>query len=226
MEDTAHKEHIEINTDCKEYSEDDKDKSDFSIDCDSMATFTRLLGLMGNLDNEFRPLSIIRNNKTDAIYFYAKEVAQAIGLTNSTSMLRSSGVLDEDKSTFAKMTARGPQQSVIITEWAMYDCLTNSRKPLAQRFKRWITRDVIPAIRKDGQYNILNANPQTELGKSIIRALSSNEKVTRKKRVLAKKSEHDKNKKNRSFNQDDLRNTKTLDAKRANEIMSSYRKKD
>jgi prophage antirepressor-like protein len=214
-----------INGSCKEYLQED-DKSEFSIDCDSMSIFSRILGMSKfNADNDFKPLTVIRNNDTGIIYFYAKEVADAIGLTNSTSMLRSSCILDEDKSTFAKMTARGPQQSIIITEWAMYDCLTNSRKPLAQRFKRWITRDVIPAIRRDGQYDMLNVKPQTELGKSIVRAFSGKETlaVTRENRVTDKKANQDRNKKNSDFNQNELRDTKPLNEKRANEIMSNYR---
>lgn len=60
-------------------------------------------------------------------------------------------------STYPLQTAGGTQQVTFINEDGLYDVILDSRKPEAKRFRRWITSDVIPSIRKHGAY----ATPQT-----------------------------------------------------------------
>jgi len=47
----------------------------------------------------------------------------------------------------------GPQEMIVISEPGLYSLMLRSRKPEAKAFKRWITHEVIPSIRKTGQYH-------------------------------------------------------------------------
>jgi prophage antirepressor-like protein len=51
-------------------------------------------------------------------------------------------------------TPGGPQEVTIITESGLWSLVLTSRKPEAKRFKKWITSEVIPAIRKTGGYMV------------------------------------------------------------------------
>ncbi|MCP1274438.1 Bro-N domain-containing protein [Gluconobacter albidus] len=61
--------------------------------------------------------------------------------------------LDDDEKTLIRVqTAGGPQQVVCVTESGAYHLSFVSRKPIAKRFRRWITEEVIPCIRETGFY--------------------------------------------------------------------------
>jgi anti-repressor protein len=67
--------------------------------------------------------------------------------------------LDEDeKGIISNDTLRGEQEVLCITESGLYSLVLGSRKPEAKQFKRWVTHEILPAIRKTGTYN---AVPQT-----------------------------------------------------------------
>lgn len=84
-------------------------------------------------------------------WFYATDVCSALGVVNSSDAVAR---LDEDeKSTLALTDSGGrPYKVLIINESGLYALVLSSRKPEAKAFKRWITHDVIPAIRKHGAY--------------------------------------------------------------------------
>lgn len=71
--------------------------------------------------------------------------------------------LDEGvRQTHTLQTAGGPQQMTIVSEPGMYEVVIRSDKPEAAKFRRWITTEVLPAIRKTGTYSRYPAQP-TEL---------------------------------------------------------------
>ncbi|GGM26603.1 antirepressor [Micromonospora sonchi] len=68
-------------------------------------------------------------------------------------------LLDADeKDTHSVGTPGGAQNVTIISESGLYSLILRSRKPEAKTFKRWITHDVLPAIRKTGRYDALDTN--------------------------------------------------------------------
>lgn len=82
--------------------------------------------------------------------FVAVDVCGALGLGNPRSSL---ALLDDDeKGVHSIDTPGGPQEMTTVTEGGMYSLVLRSRKPEAKRFKRWLTSEVLPAIRKTGGY--------------------------------------------------------------------------
>jgi prophage antirepressor-like protein len=92
-------------------------------------------------------------------WFVAKDVCSVLGLGNPRSSL---ALLDDDeKGVHTVDTPGGPQQVTIINEAGLYALILKSRKPEAKAFKRWVTHEVLPAIRKTGSYSI-NQKPVSQ----------------------------------------------------------------
>lgn len=91
--------------------------------------------------------------------FIANDVCAILDIRNSRDAL---GRLDVDeKGVVTTDTLGGPQQTAIVTESGLYSLIFTSRKPEAREFKRWVTHEVLPAIRKTGGYSTAVAIPQT-----------------------------------------------------------------
>ncbi|WP_218017773.1 BRO-N domain-containing protein, partial [Nocardia farcinica] len=72
--------------------------------------------------------------------------------------------LDEGvRQTHTLQTAGGPQQMTIVSESGMYEVVIRSDKPEAAAFRRWITSEVLPSIRKTGGYSVQPALTEDEL---------------------------------------------------------------
>lgn len=86
-------------------------------------------------------------------WFVGKEIAEKLGYSNTRDALVKH-VDDEDKQTvaFRDGTSGNPNQT-IINESGLYSLVLSSKLPGAKRFKRWITSEVLPAIRKTGSYS-------------------------------------------------------------------------
>ena len=83
-------------------------------------------------------------------WFVAKDVCNALDLKNVADSL---GKLDEDEKGIALTdTLGGKQDMSVISEAGLYSLVLRSRKPEAKAFKRWVTHDVLPSIRKHGMY--------------------------------------------------------------------------
>ena len=88
-------------------------------------------------------------------WFVAKDVCDALDLGRQQDSTR---YLDEDEKGMCLVdTPSGQQRMVTVTEAGLYSLIMRSRKPEAKAFKRWVTHDVLPSIRKHGVY----ATPQT-----------------------------------------------------------------
>ena len=87
-------------------------------------------------------------------WFVAKDVCDALGIRTSTVR----AILDEDEVSEANVNSidigpdNGGRAPLIITEAGLYNLVLKSRKPEAKAFKRWVTHDVLPTIRKHGMY--------------------------------------------------------------------------
>lgn len=83
-------------------------------------------------------------------WFVLKDVCNALGITNSRNV---SARLDEDmKGVRPVDTLRGTQQLTVINEVGLYEVIIRSDKPEATQFRRWVTSEVLPSIRKHGGY--------------------------------------------------------------------------
>ena len=87
----------------------------------------------------------------DEHWFVGKDVADILGYSNSRKAL-SDHVDDEDKGVTKSDTLGGSQNITIINESGLYSLILKSKKPEAKQFKRWVTSEVLPTIRKHGAY--------------------------------------------------------------------------
>ena len=83
-------------------------------------------------------------------WFVAADVCKALDLGNASMTL--SRLDDDEKGVSLIDTLGGVQNMVTVNEPGLYALVLGSRKPEAKAFKRWITHDVIPSIRKNGGY--------------------------------------------------------------------------
>ena len=91
------------------------------------------------------------------LMFVAKDVCDCLEITKHRDAISR---LDSDERGSVKLDTPGGKQDIAaINEYGLYNLVLSSRKPEAKEFKRWITHDVIPAIRKTGSYSI--AIPKT-----------------------------------------------------------------
>lgn len=88
-------------------------------------------------------------------YFIGKDVADILGYSNTRDAL-AKHVDDEDKNTVAiRDGIQGNPNLVIINESGVYALIFGSKLPKAKKFKRWVTSEVLPSIRKTGSYNTI-----------------------------------------------------------------------
>lgn len=94
----------------------------------------------------------------NAPWFVGRDVAIALGYNRSDNALRRH-VEDEDKLTH-RISASGQNRNmVVINESGLYSLILSSKLPNAKKFKRWVTSEVLPAIRKTGFYSIEPIKP-------------------------------------------------------------------
>jgi RNA polymerase sigma factor (sigma-70 family) len=83
-------------------------------------------------------------------YFVGKDVAKALGYTNPQKAIKDH-VDEEDRTVNESFTVNGTQ-GLLINESGLYSLILSSKLPNAKKFKRWVTSEVIPSIRKYGGY--------------------------------------------------------------------------
>lgn len=100
-------------------------------------------------NSEFGKIQVIERNGEP--WFIGKEVAEILGYSNHRKALIDH-VDDEDKGVTKRDTLGGKQNIVIINESGLYSLVLSSKLKKAKEFKRWVTSEVIPAVRKHGGY--------------------------------------------------------------------------
>ena len=121
----------------------------------------------------------------DAPYFVGKDVANILGYSNTADAI-GRHVYEEDKTTI-EISDGGSNyktRAVIINESGVYALIFSSKLPNAKKFKRWVTSEVLPAIRKTGSYS--KPKSQLELLVESAQALLEHE---RKLTVLSTKQD-------------------------------------
>lgn len=85
-------------------------------------------------------------------WWVAKDVCDALGLANPSESLKA---LDEDELTSETLRSGGQGREMnLINESGLYTLILRSNKPEARAFRRWVTHEVLPTLRKTGHYSI------------------------------------------------------------------------
>ena len=99
-------------------------------------------------NNQFGNVRIVMKGQEP--WFVAKDICECLAISKHRDAISR---LDSDERGSLKVdTLGGKQEMATVNEYGLYSLVLSSRKPEAKKFKRWITHDVIPQIRKTGQY--------------------------------------------------------------------------
>lgn len=129
-------------------------------------------------NNEFGEIRTVTKNNEP--WFVAIDVCNALELSNPTVVV---GRLDEDERTKFNLGRQG--MTNIVSEYGLYNLILASRKKEAKKFKRWITHEVIPTIRKHGAYMSSDVIEKTLSDPDYLIRLATNLKEEKAKRALA-----------------------------------------
>ena len=105
----------------------------------------------------------------DEPWFVGKDVAEALGYAEPRSAV-SKKVDDADRGVAEMETPSGKQNMTIINESGLYALIFGSKLESAQKFKRWVTSEVLPALRKTGQYQVKELSGSELMAKALIEA--------------------------------------------------------
>lgn len=105
-----------------------------------------------------------------APWFVGKDVADALGYTNPQKAIRDH-VDEEDKGVNDSFTVNGTK-AILINESGLYSLVLSSKLSNAKKFKRWVTSEVLPSIRKNGGYLAGQAelSPEELMAKALLMA--------------------------------------------------------
>jgi anti-repressor protein len=123
--------------------------------------------------------TVVLNNEP---WFVAKDVCEILEIKNPTDALKR---LDSDERARFNLGRQG--KTNIVNEPGLYTLILGSRKPEAKQFKRWITHEVIPSIRKHGAYMTPEKIEEVLLNPDTIIKLATNLKEEQRKRIAAEK---------------------------------------
>ena len=92
-------------------------------------------------------------------WFCAKDIASALGYKNTNQSIKDN-TDDLDRRVSPVVTPSGTQNMVVVNESGLYSLIFGSKLPSAKKFKRWVTSEVLPQLRKTGTYGTqLPQNP-------------------------------------------------------------------
>lgn len=127
----------------------------------------------------------VKTDKNNEPWFVAKDVAKILGIKNHRTALARS--LDEDEKGVENFyTLGGNQGLTIVNESWLYALIVRSTKPEARKFRKWVTAEVLPSIRKSGGYIAAKADETPEM--IMARAIKlADETINRQKLQLEEK---------------------------------------
>lgn len=99
---------------------------------------------------DFEGAAVRTQMKGDEPWFVLSDVCRVLEIANSS---QAAGRLDDDEKGICNIyTPSGDQQMIIINESGLYSLILTSRKEAAKRFKKWVTAEVLPTLRRTGVY--------------------------------------------------------------------------
>ena len=93
------------------------------------------------------------------IYFVGKDITEVLGYANASKAI-TDHVDEEDKLNNESLSSLGQRGGWLINESGLYSLILSSKMPNAKRFKRWVTSEVLPALRKTGSYEMPNMSTE------------------------------------------------------------------
>lgn len=135
-------------------------------------------------------LRVIPELKNETAWFVAKDACDILEIQNTAQAVDK---LDEDEKLIYKLHISGQERDTwCINEFGLYSLILTSNKSEAKAFKRWITHDVLPSIRKAGIYSTDDMNEREEKIQQIISEIEAQEatikdlkaKATEKEKLL------------------------------------------
>ncbi|WP_371498326.1 BRO family protein [Kitasatospora sp. NBC_00374] len=111
---------------------------------------TNTNGTLAQFDFQGQAVRVVTVDGTQ--WWIARDVCAVLEIVNPTRAL--DALDDDEKGLHSMKTPGGDQQVSVINEPGLYSLVLRSRKPQARAFKRWITHEVIPAIRRTGRYAV------------------------------------------------------------------------
>lgn len=114
-------------------------------------------------------------------WFVAKDVSGILGYRDAANLTRR--LDDDEKDTRKTSTPSGKQEMTIINESGLYNAVLGSTKPNAREFRKWVTGEVLPSIRKTGGYLIArkDESPEEIMARAL---LVAKETIDRQKRKI------------------------------------------
>lgn len=88
----------------------------------------------------------------DEPWFVGKDVCEVLEISKHRDAV--ARLDDDERGSVLVDTPGGKQEMTAVNEYGIYSLIMTSRKPEAKRFKRWVTHEVLPRIRKTGQYGV------------------------------------------------------------------------
>jgi prophage antirepressor-like protein len=129
--------------------------------------------------NEVRTVLI-----NDEPYFVGKDIADVLGYSNTSKAIRDH--IDKEDKLTERIVISGQNREVIaINESGMYSLVLSSKLPNAKKFKRWVTNEVLPSIRKHGAYMTDEKIEEALLNPDTIISLATQLKEEREGRLIA-----------------------------------------
>lgn len=109
---------------------------------------------------------------SDNPLFMAKDVAKILGYKNPAKSIRDHVDLEdrfqlENEGENESFSHNSQPHSILINESGLYCLILRSKKPEAIQFRKWVTKEVLPAIRKKGQYSVLQRTEKDEIDQQL-----------------------------------------------------------
>lgn len=117
------------------------------------------------MNNEFGNIRVVNINNEP--WFVGNDVAHILGYGNPRQGI-ASHVEDDDKGVQKLDTPSGKQNVTIINESGLYSLILSSKLPRAKEFKHWVTSEVLPSIRKTGNYTVKESEAQKQRATTML----------------------------------------------------------
>nr|DAI73795.1 MAG TPA: repressor domain protein [Caudoviricetes sp.] len=139
-------------------------------------------------NDQFGTVRAVRDENGEPM-FVASDVAKILGYGDATHMTRR--LEDDEKGLRSVETPGGTQMANVITEPGLYSAILGSRVPEAKAFKRWVTHEVLPALRREGGYMVARADetPEETMARALLLAQGTMER--QKRRIAGLEAENE-----------------------------------
>lgn len=133
---------------------------------------------------EFGSVRVVEKNGEP--WFIGKDVTEILGYQNASKAL-ADHVDDEDKLNNVSLSSLGQRGGWLINESGVYSLILSSKLPRAKEFKRWVTAEVLPSIRKHGAYMTEETLEKALANPDFLIQLAMQYKEEKEKRLAAEK---------------------------------------